>query len=149
MWLKPKVGLHNKRNFEQSRNYNNEYCVHFTRFFCNIWHFYWRFVSDWLWTSNYHIYIRGVIDSVVTIFITGGFEKNQLTWKEMNKSFCILWKLIKSLISCLTLHDFRLSLNVHHNNAAFIWYVIWLKHISNFYTLIHHCCNNTWFYIYA
>lgn len=32
MCLKPKVGLHNKRNFEKSRNYNNEYCVHFTRF---------------------------------------------------------------------------------------------------------------------
>lgn len=71
MWLKPKVGLHNKRNFEKSRNYNNEYWVHFTRFFCNIWHFYWRFVSDKLLTRNYHIYLRGVIDSVLTIYNWG------------------------------------------------------------------------------
>lgn len=73
MCLKPKVGLHNKRNFEKSRNYSNEYCVHFTRFSATYDIFFRRFVSDWLLTSIYHIYIRGVIDSVVTIFITGGF----------------------------------------------------------------------------
>lgn len=33
MCLKLKVGLYNKCNFEKLRNYNNEYCVYFIRFF--------------------------------------------------------------------------------------------------------------------
>lgn len=93
MWLKLKVGLYNKCNFEKLRNYNNEYWVYFIRFFCNIWYFYWRFVLDKLLISNYYIYIRGVIDSVVIIFIIGGFLFYVMfMFFKMIKIFCyMIW----------------------------------------------------------